>query len=201
MDQLAVATKADSELQQVISGMSMGKLYQNPDLVVFQKIASELSVTESGVLLRGRRIVVPASLRKKMVEIAHEGHQGLIKTKALLRAKMWFPGLDSMVADIVSKCSSCAVVTKDEWLQPFQMSPLPKGPWQRRSHVCLRAMWLPWLGTQVQGLRPCLPSIRTSSWSSVFLRGLYIYDRVFVVGYLIARRNDWACRTLSTWTV
>ncbi len=38
-----------------------------------------------------------------------------------------------MVADIVSKCSSCAVVTKDERLQPFQMSPLPKGPWQNLS--------------------------------------------------------------------
>ena len=28
---------------------------------------------------------------------AHEGHQGIAKTKALLRKKVWFPGIDSAV--------------------------------------------------------------------------------------------------------
>ena len=41
------------------------------------------------VILRGTRIVVPQSLRKRVVSLAHEGHQGVVKTKERLRTKVW----------------------------------------------------------------------------------------------------------------
>ena len=37
------------------------------------------------------RNVVPASLRKRVLELAHEGHQGIVKTKDCLRSKVWWP--------------------------------------------------------------------------------------------------------------
>lgn len=70
----------------------------------------ELTVvsTESGtVLLRDNRIVIPKSLQKQVVDIAHEGHQGVIKTKALMREKVWFPELDSVVNDVCRQCIPC----------------------------------------------------------------------------------------------
>ena len=42
-----------------------------------------------------------------MVEIAHEGHQGLVRTKQLLRAHGWFPGMDSQCDMFVSTCIAC----------------------------------------------------------------------------------------------
>ena len=34
-----------------------------------------------GVLLRGDKVVIPISLENKVVKMAHEGHQGLEKTR------------------------------------------------------------------------------------------------------------------------
>lgn len=51
-----------------------------------KKVADELTVNdESTIVLKGSQIVVPEKLREKAVSIAHEGHQGLVKTKQLLR--------------------------------------------------------------------------------------------------------------------
>ena len=75
---------------------------------------SELSVTENGIMLREHRIVIPVTMRRKVVQIVHEGHQGLVKTKSLLRSKVWFPYMDKLTENIVKNCATCAVVTKDE---------------------------------------------------------------------------------------
>ncbi len=45
------------------------------------------------MILRGSRIFI---LQQKAIDIAHESHQGLVKTKSLLREKVWFPGIDEM---------------------------------------------------------------------------------------------------------
>ena len=38
------------------------------------------------VILRGTRIVPPQSLRDDILSLAHEGHQGIVKTKERLRS-------------------------------------------------------------------------------------------------------------------
>jgi hypothetical protein len=60
----------------------------------YMKVFDELSVSEDGKVLRGRRIVIPDSLIDRVLSIAHEGHLGVVKTKSLMRTKVWFPGLD-----------------------------------------------------------------------------------------------------------
>nr|XP_039266337.1 uncharacterized protein K02A2.6-like [Styela clava] len=99
----------------------------------FESLSSELSITEQGIILRGHRIVVPVKMRKQMVSIAHEGHQGVAKTKALIRAKLWFPNIDSMVENYIKNCPACAAVTKDERFQPLRMSELPRAVWKSLS--------------------------------------------------------------------
>ena len=67
------------------------------DLRQFKHVIGELSVKD-GVVMRGSRIVIPTKLQKREIaEIAHEGHQRLVKTKQLLRSRIWFPGLDGKV--------------------------------------------------------------------------------------------------------
>ena len=66
----------------------------------YKNVAEELSVVKA-VLLRGDKIVIPTSLQNKAVKIAHEGHQGLVKTKQFLRSRVWFPRMDERVSAIV----------------------------------------------------------------------------------------------------
>ena len=42
--------------------------------------------TYGELLLRGSRLVVLQELRPRVLELAHEGHQGIVKTKCRLRS-------------------------------------------------------------------------------------------------------------------
>ena len=68
-----------------------------------------------------------------MVEIAHEGHQGQVRTKQLLRADVWFPGMDSLCDKFVSMCIYCQFNTPDVHREPLKMTELPEGPWRKVS--------------------------------------------------------------------
>ena len=99
---------------------------------MFYVLRNELSVTESPeVVLRGRRIVMPESLRAEVLNIAHAGHQGIVKTKSLLRSKVWFPGMDKKVERLVSSCIPCQSVSARPRREPLRMSEMPSGPWQQ----------------------------------------------------------------------
>ena len=40
------------------------------------------------LVLPGSRIVIPEKLRQRVMDIVHEGHQGMMKTKERLRTKL-----------------------------------------------------------------------------------------------------------------
>ena len=53
-----------------------------------ERVKEELTIcSSSSVLLRGRRIIVPDVLQQTVIDLAHEGHQDITKTKSLLREK------------------------------------------------------------------------------------------------------------------
>ena len=96
----------------------------------FKQVQHELTVNhETNIILRDSRIVVPAALRDKAVSIAHEGHQGLVKTKQLLREKIWFPGIDDTVQRMIKNCIACQANGPSNHPDPLQMTPLPPDPW------------------------------------------------------------------------
>ena len=133
LDDIIEKTTKDATLQNVIQAMGNNTWYrykQCEDMNIYQKLASELNVTADDVLLRGHRIVIPTSMQKNIAQIVHDGHQGLVKTKSLLRAKVWFPRMDAMVEETVKTVCTCSAVQKDVRMQPLKMSPLSDRPWQ-----------------------------------------------------------------------
>jgi len=38
-------------------------------------------------------MVIPKSLQEQVISICHEGHLEIVKTKQLLRSRVWFPGM------------------------------------------------------------------------------------------------------------
>ena len=95
----------------------------------YDSIFTELAVV-GGLVVRGARIVVPKSLRDRVVKLAHEGHQGITKTKEYLRTRVWFPGLDRMVEAHIQHCHPCQVVTVSQEREPLRMTPMPNEPWK-----------------------------------------------------------------------
>ena len=62
------------------------------DLKLFGKAKDNFTVNHNNnVILCGNRIVIPTSLQNRAMVLAHKGHQGIVKTKKLLREKYGFP--------------------------------------------------------------------------------------------------------------
>ena len=142
LESVRAETLRDCTLQAVLSALRDGQWHEhckkpNVDTSMYnslQKLKSELAATsEDDLLLRGSRIVIPTALQKQAVNLAHEGHQGLVKTKALIREKVWFPGIDSLVEQTVKPCLTCEIVTPKAQREPLKMSVLPAAPWKELS--------------------------------------------------------------------
>ena len=132
------ATAKDPVLQAVMSAVKSGCWHKAPpdvslsELSRYKQVKEQLTCTDT-VLLKSDHLVVPAALQERIVDIAHEGHLGIVKTKALLREKVWFPCMDKMVETKVKACLPCQVVTPIYTREPLQMSVLPDNPFDEVS--------------------------------------------------------------------
>ena len=80
------------------------------------------------VLLVENRLVIPKSLQKALSELAHEGHQGTVRTKQILREKVWFVNIDKAVEEFSKQCISCQANMPGGHCESLKMSELPKRP-------------------------------------------------------------------------
>lgn len=101
------------------------------ELVSFQHVKDDLTISANGLLLRDRRIVIPQQLRQGVVNLAHEGHRGMVATKKALRERVWFPSLDLLVEATLQDCPQCQLVGREGPHSPLQMSDLPDSVWQQ----------------------------------------------------------------------
>ncbi|PFX17338.1 Uncharacterized protein K02A2.6 [Stylophora pistillata] len=95
------ASAEDEELQAVHNCLVGGNWEKGPRS--FLMVRNELTFIGQ-VILRGTRIVIPKVLRLRVLELAHEGHQGIVKMKERLRSKVWWPGVNKAVE---RKCREC----------------------------------------------------------------------------------------------
>ena len=133
IDDIRAAASNDSIYQIVLKAIhdNQWPLHRDDELSAYYRIRNELTVTDDDVILRGRRIIIPSSLRDHVINLAHEGHQGIVKTKQLLRTKVWFPLIDSLVEKKIRTCLACQAVTDDHAREPLKMTPLPNRPWEQ----------------------------------------------------------------------
>ena len=90
----------------------------------YGKIWGELEVRD-GILLRGKRIVVPRSLQARAIALAHEGHMQTDGTLRLLRETQWFRGMGAEVQKFVDSCK-CAVENPHNPTPPRKLKPRPR---------------------------------------------------------------------------
>ncbi|CAG2239918.1 unnamed protein product [Mytilus edulis] len=100
-----------------------------PEIATYYMVRNELYILDE-VLFRLNQIVIPESLQRKVIKAAHSmGHLGLTKTKQMLRARYWFPALNSMVEDIIGRCYECKVTTKEHRQEPIKPTKIPETAW------------------------------------------------------------------------
>lgn len=102
----------------------------------FKPYATELCVLED-LLLRGDRIVIPKSLQNNVLQLAHEGHPGMVVMKRRLRQKVWWPNMDKETEKYVKQCKECTLVSSLSPPEPLIRSKMPDRPW---THIAVDFM-------------------------------------------------------------
>ena len=87
IDEISEATTADRTLQGLRAAIRIGHW---ETVKQYKPIKDEITVGSNNIILRGSRIIIPYALRQRAIDIAHESHQVISKTKALLRKKCGF---------------------------------------------------------------------------------------------------------------
>ncbi|XP_053600427.1 uncharacterized protein K02A2.6-like [Plodia interpunctella] len=88
-------------------------------------------VTELGCIIYKYRVVIPASLRKRVLEEIHEGHLGVNKMKVLSRGYIYWPSLDRDLEELCRTCDACRVVRDAPPHSPLHPWEFPQNPWYR----------------------------------------------------------------------
>ena len=135
LSEIQAETAKDKTLQTLIPVILAGdyqKCKKGESISKYACVFHELSVINQ-IVLRDNRIVLPQCMWQQAVDICHEGHFGIVRTKQLLRSKIWFPGIDKMVEKTIDQCIPCQAVTNVKKREPLCMSETPKNPWSEVS--------------------------------------------------------------------
>ena len=132
--QIAKATREDGDMQTLVRAINTSNqkvIAKSNTLKEFNNVFNQLSVSDDGIILRNHQIVVPKELRQKLVDIVHEGHLGIVKSKMLMRLKVWFPRLNEMVEARIGGCLACQACTpaNKKNMVPMQSEPVPNMVW------------------------------------------------------------------------
>lgn len=140
LQELQQATRMDPVLCEVIKyvtdGWPSSKQSVTPAARVFFDMREEMSVIQSGsCLVRGQRLVIPATLQPTMLNLAHEGHPGIVRMKRKCRDTIYWPGMDMDIERYVRNCAACVISGKSVRPSAGPLIPiqLPKGPWRKLS--------------------------------------------------------------------
>lgn len=91
---------------------------------------NELSMHEKCLVL-GERVVIPKSLRSRVLKTLHFGHPGIVRMKLLARRHVYWPSLNSDIEQTVRSCNNCIENSKTPKECEPQSWKAEKKPWVR----------------------------------------------------------------------
>jgi len=108
-DTIAHETSADpsmSELLHLIESGFQDCALEKGELAQFWPIHDALYI-QDGVILYEDRVVIPPSLRQRVVQHLHAAHQGISTMEQRARKVVYWPGITKDITDIRRACDAC----------------------------------------------------------------------------------------------
>lgn len=82
-------------------------------------------------MLKGNRIVVPASMRNKVLQAIYLGHQGENKSVLQARESVFWPSITTDIRWMVKTCEPCNKHQPAQPKLPILQPDLPTRPWEK----------------------------------------------------------------------
>ena len=127
------ATEEDQVLQNlastIIRGFPDDKSQLEPDLKIYWPYRDELSA-ENGIVYRGVRVVIPASLRNSILSTLHSSHLGSEATLRKAKDSVYWPSIHNDITNMCEQCQPCQANKPSNCREPMKSQPVPKRRWQ-----------------------------------------------------------------------
>jgi hypothetical protein len=109
----------------VESGFSARREITAPSVRQYWTIRQELSV-DDGLVLFGKRIVIPQRSRRDILAKLHAAHQGIVGIKRRARQTIYWPGLNNDIVSMVERCQACQDRLPSQIREPLLRDVLPQ---------------------------------------------------------------------------
>ena len=86
--------------------------------------------TFGSIVLYQDRLVIPKSLRGRIIRILHSAHQGCTGMIARATTSIYWPGIRKDILSFQTNCRSCIEIAPSQPREPLAVTPLPKRPFE-----------------------------------------------------------------------
>ena len=134
MENIIKQTKRDILLQELKTSILQGYISSKSQLLLqnFKGVFDKLTISDSGIILKGEQIVLPKALHELAIQKAHQGgHPGMTSVKRRIRAHFWFPSINELVEKTIKACKPCQLLTGKTTKETMSMQHTPKEAWDK----------------------------------------------------------------------
>ena len=123
-------------IQQIRSSWPDDKRHMPLEIKEYFPYRYELSEHER-LVYKAQNVLISPALRSDTLKKRHRSHQGIGKTKRLARQCIFWPGMNSQIDDIISKCRTCRQHRNSNTGEPLQLHQLPCDHGNASQQICL----------------------------------------------------------------
>ena len=128
--------------EQITKGFPAEKQHMPHDIAEYWDVRDSLNVAK-GVILYNDRIVVPRSLRNRVIENLHSAHQGITSMTSRAMSTVFWPGITSSIEKARQTCRTCHKNAPSQPKLPPIAPKIPTTPFQMicSDYFKLGAFW------------------------------------------------------------
>lgn len=134
LEKITSHTKQDIVSQKLIEYYRKGwpkcKEHCHSLTLPYWNIKEEIHVIND-IIFKNNSVIIPRSMRTEILNILHEGHQGIEKTKNLARGVVYWPNINQDIENKIRQCETCSIYSANKSKQPMLTQEQPLFPWQK----------------------------------------------------------------------
>ena len=133
IEEIQQASLQDAHLQQlktfIIAGWPHTKDELQTDIRPYWPYRDELAVID-GVLLKGRCIIIPNSLKQQVLTQLHLNHMGIEKTKLLAHESVFWHNINAYIEAYIKLCATCLEFQQTQPKEKIMHHDISLRPWE-----------------------------------------------------------------------
>lgn len=134
LSQLQDSTSKDPILTQIIgfcqNGWPEHKRSVSQSIKPYFSLKDKLHVLNK-ILFLSEKIVIPESMREYVINLSHEGHQGMNSTMRLAQSTVYWPNMKNDIEKFVNNCHTCLTYRRSNSKEPIIHHEYKYLPWNK----------------------------------------------------------------------